>query len=72
MQDTFTLVMSTFVAPGRPSVRITRALRDASLATALAEARELADRHPNRRCRLLRIDGENSVLQTVWDSHPPC
>jgi hypothetical protein len=64
------LVHTTMAAPGRPRVRVTKALPgDVSTAAAIAAARTRAQGDPTRRFQLFSVpDGGEPRL--LWDSHP--
>jgi hypothetical protein len=64
------LVHTTMPAPGRPRVRVTKALPgDASPEAAIAAARARAAGDPTRRFQVFALaDGAEPRL--LWDSHP--
>jgi len=66
------IVQSTHPGPGRPVVRITRAMPDAmtpALAIQTAKARASAD--PGHRFCVLQICDGAAEARVLWDSHAP-
>jgi len=66
------IVQSTHPGPGRPVVRITRAMPDAmtpAVAIQTAKARATAD--PGYRFRVLKICAGAGEPLVLWDSHAP-
>jgi hypothetical protein len=67
----FAVVKDTFVATGRPRVRVTRSLPDGlSDETALSVTRSMARNDLTRRYRLLKTEPYETEPRLVWDSHP--
>jgi hypothetical protein len=67
------LCRTTFVAEGRPRVRVTQLLPDAlSAAEAIAMARARAHADPGRRYQLIAVDAGGAPAGLLWDSHPSC
>ena len=66
------IVESTHPAPGRPLVRITRAMPEAvtpDRAIQMARARASVD--PGHRFRVLLTEAAGSEPRVLWDSHAP-
>lgn len=68
------IVQSTYPVPGRPRIRVTRAMPDGTTAeAAVALARKDARDRPALRFRVLDLRNEPELPEprVLWDSHPP-
>jgi hypothetical protein len=66
------IVQSTHPGPGRPVVRITRAMPDAMTpAHAIQTAKARASANPGHRFRVLQICAAAAEPLVLWDSHAP-